>query len=76
MEWFWCRYGFILTMALFLTLFFLFLRLATMSPCKSDMPHLWIIKDKIGDKRYERERWFLFSYIYRIDVNIERLISC
>ena len=43
-----------------------------MSPCKSDTPHLWIIKDKLGDKRYERECWFLC----RIDVNIERFISC
>ena len=34
-----------------------------MSPCKSDTPHLWIIKDKLGGKRYERECWFLFTYI-------------
>ena len=34
-----------------------------MSPCKSDTPHLQIIKDKLGDKRYERECWFLFTYI-------------
>ena len=43
-----------------------------MSPCKSDIPHLSIIRDKLGDKRYERECWFL----YRIDINIEQLMSC
>ena len=73
MEWFCCRYGFILTLSIFIQILFI-LRLATMSPCKSDTPRLWIIKDKLGDKRYEREYWFF--YIYRIDVNIERLISC
>ena len=34
-----------------------------MSPCKSDTPHLWIVRDKLGDKRYKRECWFLFTYI-------------
>ena len=75
MEWFWCRYDFILTL-LFLYKLCLFLRLAAVSPCKSDTPYLGIIKDKLRDKQYERECWILFSYIYRIDVNIERLISC
>ena len=37
-----------------------------MSPCKNDTPNLWIIKDKLGDKRYEREYWFLFAYIVLI----------
>ena len=41
-----------------------------MSPCKSDTPHLWIIKDKLGDKRYERECWFLFKYIVLIQSDI------
>ena len=39
-----------------------------MSPCKSDTPHLWIIKDKLGDKRYERGCWFLFTYIVLMQV--------
>ena len=41
-----------------------------MSPCKSDALHLWIIKDKLGDKRYERECWFLFTYIVLIQSDI------
>ena len=38
-----------------------------MSPCKSDTPHLWIIKDKLGDKRYEQDVGFYFhiSYWYK-----------
>ena len=39
-------------------------------PCKNDTPHLWIIKDKLGDKRYERECWFLFTYIVLIQSDI------
>ena len=34
-----------------------------MSPWKNDTPHLWVTKDKRGDKRYEQECWFLFKYI-------------
>ena len=45
-----------------------------MNPCKSDTPHLWIIKNQLRDKRSERV--LVFIYIYRIDVNIERLKSC
>ena len=33
-------------------------------------PHLWIIKDKLGDKGYKRECWFLFTYIVLIQSNI------
>ena len=62
MEWFWFRRGFILTLSIFIWILFI-LRLAAMSPCKSDTPHLRIIKDKLGDKRYERECWILFTYI-------------
>ena len=69
MEWFCCRYGFILTLSIFIQILFI-LRLATMSPCKIDTPHLWIIKDKLGDKRYERECWFLFTYIVLIQSDI------
>ena len=54
MEWFWCRYGF----------FLFILRLATMSLCKNDNPHLWIIKDKLGDKRYERKCWFSLHIVF------------
>ena len=62
MECFWCEYGFISTLSIFIQVLFI-LRLATMSPCKSDTLYLWIIKDKLGDKCYERECWFLFLYI-------------
>ena len=37
MEWLWCRYGFILTLSIFIQIWFI-LRLATMSPCKGDTP--------------------------------------
>ena len=43
-----------------------FPRLAAMSPCKSDTPTFVNNKDKLGDKRYERECWFLFTYIILI----------
>ena len=36
-EWFWCRYGFILTLSIFISIL-LILRLARMSQCKSDTP--------------------------------------
>ena len=39
-----------------------------MSPCKSDTPCFWIIKDKLGDKRYERECRFLFAYIVLVEI--------
>ena len=45
--------------------------LVTMSPSKGDTsppPHLWIIKDNLGD-----QKWFS---VYRIDINVERLITC
>ena len=48
--------------------------LATINPCKSDTPHLWILKDKHGDKHYEQV--LVFIDIYGIDVNAERLIFC
>ena len=41
-------------------------RLAAMSPCKSDAPYLCILKDKLKDKRYERECLFLFTYMVLI----------
>ena len=44
-----------------------------MSPCKGDIPTFVDNKDKLGDKRYERKCWFLFTYLF--DINIERLIS-
>ena len=37
MEWFWCRYGFILTLSIFIEILFI-LRLDTMTRCKSDTP--------------------------------------
>ena len=41
-----------------------------MNPCKSNTPHLWIIKEKLVEKRYERERWFLFTYIILIQSDL------
>ena len=67
MEWFWGRYGFILTLSIFIKILFI-LRLATMSPCRSDTPHLWIIEDKLGDKVYERKCWFIFTYIVLMQI--------
>ena len=62
MEWFWCRDNFILTLSIFTQILFI-LTMAAMIPCKSDTPNLWIIKDKLGHKCYERKCWFLFTYI-------------
>ena len=62
MEWFRCRYGFILTLSIFKQILFIPM-LATMRPCKSDN-HTFM--DKLGDKCYEQECWFLFTYIVLI----------
>ena len=37
MEWFWCSYGFILTLSILILIWFI-LRLDTMNPCKGDIP--------------------------------------
>ena len=74
MEWFWCRYGFILTLSVFIQILFI-LRLATMNPCKSDTPYLSIIKGKLGHKPYERECWFLFTYIVLMQIQSDLYLA-
>ena len=51
------------------------LRLATMNPCKGDTP---IIEDNKG-WTWEPALWMtllVFIYVYRLDINIERLMPC
>ena len=74
MEWFWCRYGFILILSIFTYIWFV-LRLATMSPCKGDS--LTFVDNKGWP--WGPALWttvLIFLYVRRIDINIERLISC